>query len=78
MITLKEAEKALSQLNAFNAGNLSARWESNGTMIGTFTVYSYSTPIATLDPNRSVWFTDKRYSVTTSKHLNIVKKAWKA
>jgi hypothetical protein len=75
-INLQDAKRELALQNAFNSGNLRARWEYNGTMIGTYTVYSYNTPIAKLDPNRSVWFTPIRYSVTTSKHLNMVKRAW--
>lgn len=75
-INLQDAKRELALQNAFNSGNLTARWEYNGRMIGVYTVYSYGTPIATLDPNRSVWVTPARYSVTTSKHTNMVKRAW--
>ena len=75
-LTLNDAKDFLATNEAFQSGNLRAEWVYNGSMIGTYTVYSYNTPIAKLDPNRSVWFTPVRYSVTTSKHLNMVKRAW--
>lgn len=74
MITLKQAQLALDNLETFNAGNLMAFNDGH-----TYAVYSYQTLIANrwLDSGRGpVWLTDQKYSVTTSKHLNIVKRAW--
>ena len=40
-----------------------------------YKIYSYSALIAEYD-NGAVWITDKRYSVTTSKLTNMIKKVW--
>lgn len=37
---------------------------------GTEILFSYSTPVAAFVPGRGYVKTDRRYSVTTSKHIN--------
>lgn len=78
MITLKEAQLALARRESFDAGNLWAR-----DNFGSYEVYSYALLIATSPtiPYASAEHSqvlDQAYgrSVTTSKHANIVKKAW--
>lgn len=53
-------------------GSLWGRWEGD-----TFVVYSYATPIATYSPYRvpGWWVTEERYSVTTSRHTNALRRA---
>lgn len=80
MLTLKEAEKALEEGRPFNAGNLYAvgiHDPLNSELL--YTVFSYAEPIARIivSPTRpSVWITDRKFSQTTSKHTNIVRRAW--
>jgi hypothetical protein len=70
VITLAQATQLLAQDLGFNAGNL--RGYLNGN---TFEVFSYSTLIATRN-GQDIWITDQKYSQTTSKHTNIVARAW--
>lgn len=73
MITLKEAQEALKARQPFNAGNLTARdnW-------GCYEVSSYGVVIAYYSPFVDYKIAQDAYkwSKTTSKHANIVKKAW--
>lgn len=42
-----------------------------------YTIFSYSTPIAEIDTlTGKVWVNPRKYSVTTSKHQNIIRRAW--
>ena len=72
MITLKEATYELQARRPFNAGNLT------GLMSETyFCVFSYSQVIARTNlETGETWINPSRYSQTTSKHANLVKKAW--
>lgn len=76
MITLKQAQSELQARREFNAGNLSARISG-----GVYEVFSYFTLIAVSTPYEPSDFAELspvayNYSPTTSKHVNIVKKAW--
>jgi hypothetical protein len=79
MLTLKEAQEALSNRQPFNAGNLSAR--DNG---GSYEVFSYLALIAHspsfvylgIEEDSKITPNAYNHSQTTSKHANIVKKAW--
>lgn len=80
MITLKQASLDLRLLTPFNAGNLSAYWEKRDGF-DIYTVYSYEETIAEycaemVPSNYEVYAHAYDYSKTTSKHANIVKKAW--
>jgi len=53
------------------AGNMDARKFNN-----IYVIYSYTTPIAVFDSVKNEWKIDMRsYSVTTSRHRNLVQKA---
>jgi hypothetical protein len=76
----KTIERKLKELESFNGNTLTARVEKTW---GTFSykVYSYNTLIAEKywDGMEGEWFTrlnDTKYSVTTSKHQNIIRRAW--
>lgn len=79
MITLKEAQEALQARKPFNAGNLSAR--DNG---GSYEVFSYFALIAHspsfvylgIEADSVISPNAYNHSQTTSKHANLVKKAW--
>ena len=76
-MTLKEAETAIAMRAPFNAGNLSGAIEDGDTLL--YVVRSYGVAIADTPPflqNGGVYPTAYDYSVTTSKHANIVKRAW--
>lgn len=45
---------------------------------GVTVLYSYSTPVAAFVPGKSALCTNKRYSVTTSKHVNAAVARWGA
>jgi Leu/Phe-tRNA-protein transferase len=68
--TIKEAKELLAQHAEFTTGTLSARYED-----GVYCVYSYAERIAWIDTYHT-WITDKKFSQTTSKHSNLVRKAW--
>jgi hypothetical protein len=72
--TLTEAKELLHQTQAFNAGTLTANWENIG---GTtrYIVRSYGVEIADFT-ERAIHPDAYTHSKTTSKHANIVKRAW--
>lgn len=77
MITLKQAQDALEARQEFNAGNLSARVSG-----GVYEVFSYFTLIAVSTPYEPTTFAELMptaydHSPTTSKHANIIRKAWR-
>ena len=76
--TLKEAELKLIMTRPFNTGTLSGAWEQydkDGTE--GYVVRSYGVLIAESYKNYNGLATDAySYSKTTSKHANIVKRAW--
>jgi len=80
MITLKEAEIAIQNRIAFTSGNLNGFWvateNSNAYGGARYVVTSYGLSIGSFDYNGDVWILEKKYSATTSKHVNIVKRAW--
>lgn len=72
--TLKEAEQLLSERVPFNAGTLTADWEYYGAD-HRYIVKSYGVEIADFT-ERAIHPMAYKYSKTTSKHANIVKRAW--
>jgi hypothetical protein len=72
--TLKEAEQLLSERVEFNAGTLEARWVYMGAD-DHYIVTSYGVEIADYD-QRAIHPKAYTHSKTTSKHANIVKRAW--
>lgn len=80
--TINEAKQLLADRQPFNAGTLTANWETldgyinqDGFIAKRYIVRSYGVEIAdlqegTLHPQAYT------HSKTTSKHANIVKRAW--
>jgi hypothetical protein len=81
MITIKQAEQALSEFTSFNAGNLTAEWSVDYAKGQTYTVRSYGVPIAEIcefsaSGSRGLWITFDKHSRTTSRHTALVTRAW--
>lgn len=80
MDNYKTIATKLKNLESFNGNTLTARVEKTWGSF-RYAVYSYNTLIAekSWDGTEGEWFTyfnDTKYSVTTSKHQNIIRKAW--
>jgi hypothetical protein len=69
--TLEEAKGLLAQHAEFTTGTLSATWELGGVYV----VRSYGVIIANSSPLQ-ISTNAYTHSKTTSKHANLVKKAW--
>lgn len=70
--TYKSMPNLLAQLESFTHGSHHAIW--HGT---TYAVYSYRTLIATFDRKTRVIYLDPtKYSMTTSRLQNIIRKSW--
>jgi hypothetical protein len=61
----------LETLKEFTGNSMRGRWED-----GRFIVYSYSTPIAIWQTSLVKEVTERKYSVTTSRHQNLIRRAW--
>lgn len=74
--TLAEAEQHLRNLEPFHTGTLSALWSDFDDT--SYCVYSYGVLIAEGGYSFTGFIHDGAYdySKTTSKHANLVKKAW--
>ena len=66
----KVIEQKLANLEEFNGNSLRGYWFD-----GVYQVISYYTLVATSSPDKK-WVTSNKYSVTTSKQCNIIKRAW--
>lgn len=77
MDSYKTIEQKLRNGETFRGNTLTGIWDSDSL---TYSVYSYSTLIATkkrMPDNRiSTWLETRKYSVTTSKHQNLIKRVW--
>jgi hypothetical protein len=77
IMTLNEAKEAITNYQPFNAGNLSGAYERYDAWSSGYVVRSYGVLIAESFGRVSALATDAyNYSQTTSKHANIVKRAW--
>ena len=76
--TLAEAEQHLAAFVPFHTGTLSAAWETFGSdWDKAYVVRSYGTVIAAATVGWATLQHDAyEHSKTTSKHANLVKKAW--
>ena len=84
-ITLKQAEGYIAELKPFTSGNLTAQWEGYGDP-GSFAepvyrVRSYGVCIAWATKasyGLNAWLMRNAwdYSMTTSKHANVIKRVW--
>jgi hypothetical protein len=82
-VTLAEASQHIARLEPFHTGTLSGAWEMSelsGESHNCYIVRSYGVEIAVYPEEFGFagWVQSDAYthSVTTSKHANIVKKAW--
>jgi len=70
MDNYKTIERKLRNLEPFKGNSLRAFWDG-----GSYLVVSYSTAIASANSTeREV--TERKYSVTTSRHQNLIRRAW--
>ena len=80
MNSYKEIETKLAELEPFNGNSLSAKAEQTwGSMV--YRVYSYNTLIASKSwyGDEGEWHTylnPEKYSTTTSRHQNLIRKVW--
>lgn len=76
-MNLKEAENAIATRTPFTAGNLSGAIDDRNALL--YVVRSYGVAIADIPlfvDNGGVYPSAYSHSKTTSKHANIVKRAW--
>lgn len=71
MDSYKTIETKLRNRESFNGNSMNAHYTE-----GAYMVYSYATLIAYHNYDGELYFNPKKYSVTTSRHQNLVKKAW--
>ncbi len=80
MKTIQEAREEIENLRVFNAGSLTANWESLDGSVGMgseYVVRSYGVEIARYSDRKVAIHPDAyHHSSTTSKHANIAKNAW--
>lgn len=75
--TLAEATEAISNREPFTTGTLAGHWHDLLGGNETYIVTSYGVEIANSNNGkRAVLESAYNYSKTTSKHANIVKRAW--
>jgi hypothetical protein len=74
-ITLEQAKGCLETLTVFSTGTLSANWELMGDFDNRYIVRSYGVEIADYS-EKAIHPKAYSHSKTTSKHANIVAKAW--
>lgn len=67
-----EVKRALAQHQAFKHTTMSGRWSLSNGEGWVFEVLSYRTVVAWAYRDR-VEITEQRYSVTTSKHVNLAR-----
>jgi hypothetical protein len=77
MDNYRTIERKLATLTPFNGNSLRATWEL-GADGGEYVVYSYQTEIARFLPSfgGEYWVSPDKYSVTTSRQQNLIKRAW--
>ena len=70
--TYKTIPALIATQTPFKHGSHSARWDE-----GVYEVFSYSTLIFSRDiVTKEIKFNETKYSVTTSRLQNIIRKAW--
>lgn len=77
MTTLKQAQQAIADRQPFNTGTLTGTIEDGDALL--YVVRSYGVAIADIPlfiDNGGVYDDAYYHSATTSKHANIVKRAW--
>ena len=74
--TYATIERKLTTLEPFdNKNSMSARWDDD-----VYVVYSYRTVIATTNTrgggDRICWVSPEKYSTTTSRQQNLIRRVW--
>lgn len=72
MDNYKTVEQNLKNYLPIRGNSITANWDA----LGNYQVYSYSTLIATSHRDGVNWLDARKYSVTTSRHQNLIRKAW--
>lgn len=70
-ITMRQVPQAIERRLSFVAGSGTLE---GFTFQGTYFIKSFATIIATVADGEVIWLTDKWYSMTTSRHLNLVRR----
>ncbi len=78
-ISLREVPLAIQNRREFTAGagTMFGDYDTDGEHAGKYVIRSYRAVIATVtftDRGDLVWVTDRKYSVTTSKHTNYARR----
>lgn len=74
MENYKTIETRLQNRQPFTGNSLRGYWDG---VSGYYVVYSYNTLIAKIwDGGGPRWVSPDKYSVTTSRHQNLIKRAW--
>lgn len=69
----RKMETAIRNLDVFDGNSAAGRWADRSQYI----VFSYNTPIAEYDRVTGIWaINPRKYSVTTSRLQNIIRRAW--
>lgn len=75
----REVQDCLTREVPFRHRSCSAHFEDRPVEDGqarTYVVLSYSTVVATKAPGEAPWLTEQKYSVTTSKQMGYIRRAW--
>ncbi len=81
-ISLREVPLAIQNRREFTAGagTMFGDYDTDGEHAGKYVIRSYRAVIATVtfgrDNEEVVWVTDRKYSVTTSKHTNYARRGF--
>jgi len=74
MDNYKTIEERVSSCSTFTGNSLKGYWVENSQGIWEYRIYSYNTLIATNGPSK--WVSPVKYSQTTSRQQNLIKRAW--
>jgi hypothetical protein len=73
MDSYKTIEAKLQERLPFRGNSLNGFWDAQ---TGCYVVYSYSTLIASIGENGNRWVNPNKFSQTTSRQQNLIKRAW--
>lgn len=73
MDNYRTIETKLENRQPFSGNSLNGFWDAQ---TGYYVVYSYNTLIASLELGGKRWVNPSKYSTTTSRHQNLIKRAW--
>ena len=77
MVNYRELEYAVSHQDSYTHGSSHATWEHNSqTGDDTYKVWSYNTLMLTIVNDEIVFYNSKKYSTTTSRLQNIIKRCF--